>query len=186
MRTGRAAAALLVLGLAACTGSSNGGGPPPSAGPSSTTATASAEVPTAGCPTTASAVAKLFGETIVRAEGATDTSTAQVCAFGTSDTDLGALSVAYLRFPRADLKAKTLAQARRLYGSTLAGHTVVDMPGWGAGAFLDESVLPDQNVTAEFAWVPGFEIILGMHSDDRDVDQRRHLIDRLVAFARSR
>lgn len=198
MRTARAAAALLVLGLAACTGSSNGSsslngssssnGTSSSNGSSSTAsaptaATSSSVSPPRGCPTTKAAIAELLGENVERAEGATSTSTAQVCAFGTSTTDLGALSVAYLRFPRVDLKARTLAQARDLYGSTLAGHTVIDMPSWGADAFLDESVLPDRNVTAEFAWVPGFEIILGMHSDDRHVAQRRELIDRLVAFA---
>ena len=180
---------LVVAGVAGCTSSSgaNGSG---SSGPGSGTAAEPSSSATTtphalpGCPATLVQIEALLGEPIVRVEGAVGGSTAQVCAFGTSTTDLGALSVAYLRFPRADLAAKNLAQAYRRYGAPLAGHTIVRMPSWGAGAFLDESQLAEQNVTAEFAWIAGYEVILGMHSDDPHVGSRRSLIDRLVSFAR--
>ena len=79
---------------------------------------------------------------------------------------------------------KPLSHYQEKYGSPLQGHTVVSKPEWGTDAFLDETNLPDQNLVAEFAWVPGYEIILGMHSDDSHVAQRRILVDHLVALTR--
>jgi hypothetical protein len=182
MRTTRVGAALLVIALAGCTASSNpdGTGSTPA---SSLPASASAPA-TPGCPADTHTIQSLFGEPIEHVEGEVNGSTEQVCAFSTSTTDLGALSVAYLRFPRPELGVKTLAEARQQYGSPLAGHTIVSMPSWGADAFLDETMLPSRDLVAEFAWVPGFEIILGMHADDRHVAQRRELIDKLVTITR--
>jgi hypothetical protein len=182
MRTVRACAALLLVALAACTGSSDAVGPGSKASSSATSSDADSVIP--GCPTDAGSIESLFSQAITHVEGAANGSTEQVCAFGTSATDLGALSVTYLRFPRPELAVRTLADARRRYGTPLPGHRVVSMPSWGTDAFLDESILPNQDLVAEFAWVPGFEIILGMHSDDRHVAERRRLINRLVALTR--
>ena len=182
MRTVTVSAALLMAALAACTGSAGAVRPPSTA--SSAKAPSGAPSVIRGCPADKHDIESLLGETITHVEGMTRGSTEQVCAFSTSSTDMGALSVVYLRFPRPELDVRTLAGARRLYGSPLTGHTIVSMPSWGTDAFLDESVIPDRDLVAEFAWVPGFEIILGMHSSDRHVAERRQLINRLVAFTR--
>lgn len=165
---------MLVCTLAACT---DGG----SAGPGASSGPAT---PIPGCPATTQRIESLLSETITHSEGAVSGSNAQVCAFSTDSLDVSALSVVYLRFPRDELEVKTLAGARRVYGSALAGHTVVSKPSWGPNAFLDESTLPGKNLIAEFAWVPGFEVILGMHVDDPHVPQRRRLIDEMVALTR--
>ncbi len=178
--TVRALAAILAVTLVAC--STSTGAVRPSSPASSASAPSVAAPAPPGCPTGTHAIESLLGEPIADADGPANGSTEQICAFTTSATDVGALSVVYLRFPRPELEVRSLAGARRLYGSPMTGHTIIAMPSWGADAFLDESILPKQNLIAEFAWVPGFEIILGMHTGDRHAAERRQLIDRLVAF----
>lgn len=181
MRRADLAAALvtIVITVAGCSGSS--GGKQGSAPPPSTGATSAA---LAGCPTNEREVAAVLGEPIKHVEGSINGSTEQLCAFGTDANDPGALGVVFLRFPRPEIGVSTLAQARQRYGAPLAGHTIVSMPSWGEGAFLDDSVLPDRNLVADFAWLPRYELILGMHATDPHAVNRRQLIERLVALTR--
>lgn len=182
MRGWGAAAAALMMSLAACASPTGEPGSGPGTATSAVSGSADAETP--GCPTDTHAMATLLGAPIEDVEGATSGSTEQLCAFSTDAADPGALGVIFLLFPRPQLGVADLAGARRRYGAPLPGHTIVSMPSWGVDAFLDESILPSRNLVAEFAWVPGYEIILGMHADDRHVAERRNLIQKVVALAR--